>query len=49
MSDPSGALPTTLAECHAWMRELADVHARQQATINEQQATIDEQQRLLRA
>ncbi len=50
MSDASFApLPTTLAECHAWMQEMAVVNARQQATINEQQTTIDEQQRLLRA
>lgn len=42
-------LPTTLAECHARIRELAAAGARQQATIQEQQATIDEQQELLRA
>ncbi len=49
MPDDSVGLPTTLAECHAWMREMAAVGAQQQATINEQQATIDEQQRLLRS
>lgn len=56
MSDSAAALPTTLAECHAWLREMAAVHARQQATIDkqqatiqEQQATIDEQQQLLRS
>ena len=56
MSDPSAALPTTIAECHAWMWEMVAVHARQQATIEkqqatiaEQQATIDEQQRRLKS
>jgi len=38
------ALPNTLAECHAWMREMAKVHAQQQATIQKQQTIIDKQQ-----
>ena len=57
MSDASHpSLPTTLAQCHAWMQETAaanaklqSVNAQQQATIDEQQATIDDQQALLRA
>jgi transposase len=40
MSDASPSLPTTLAECHARLRE-------QQATIKQLQATIDEQQTVL--
>lgn len=42
MLDP--ALPDTLAECHAWMQAMAQVHAQQQATIARQQATIEQQQ-----
>ena len=51
MSDASTPLPTTLAECHRRLLEMAAVHAKlqatstqQQATIARQQATIDEQQ-----
>lgn len=51
MSDASGALPTTLAECHAQLQQLAAdnaalkaVNTQQQATIDQQQATIDQQQ-----
>jgi transposase/uncharacterized coiled-coil protein SlyX len=44
MSDASAPLPTTLAECHARLKEQAAASAQQQATINEQQAKIDEQQ-----
>jgi transposase len=56
MDDAAAPLPTTLAECHAKIAELADANAtlqaakaQQQATIAEQQVTIDEQQTLLRA
>ena len=42
MTDP--ALPETLAECHAWIKAMVQVHARQQATIEQQQATIEQQQ-----
>ena len=56
MSDASAPLPTTLAECHARLKQLAadnaavkDVNTRHQATIDEQQATIDEQQALLQS
>jgi transposase len=56
MVDDSTPLPSTLAECHAWMKETAAayaslqaVNARQQATIEQQQATIDEQQTLLQS
>ncbi len=41
---PEPALPNTLAECHARMREMAKVHADQQALIAEQQTTIKQQQ-----
>jgi transposase len=51
MSDASGALPTTLAECRAQLQQLAvdnatlkAVNTQQQARIDQQQATIDEQQ-----
>lgn len=55
MSDAAIPLPTTLAECHARLRETAVMigaleatNARQQATIETQRATIDEQQDVLR-
>lgn len=41
---PEPALPNTLAECHAWMKEMAQVHAQQQATLANQQAIIEQQQ-----
>jgi transposase len=54
MVDDSTPLPSTLAECHAWMREMAAayaslqaVNAQQQATIEQQQETVDQQQTLL--
>lgn len=45
MSDASVPLPTTLAECHARMQEMAAVNAQQQATIDEQQALLRSMQR----
>lgn len=42
MLDP--ALPETLAECHAWIKAMAQVHAQQQETITKQQARIEQQQ-----
>ena len=51
MVDDSAPLPSTLAECHAWMKEMAAayaslqaVHAKQQANNERQQATIEQQQ-----
>lgn len=56
MSDVSASLPTTLAECHARLQQLAAdnavlkaVNTQQQATIDQQQVTIDEQQTLLQS
>ena len=51
MSHASAPLPTTLAECHAQLKQLAAdnavlraVNTQQQASIDQQQATINEQQ-----
>lgn len=49
MSDAAVHLPTTLAECHAWIKELTAITVQQQATLQQQQATIDEQQALLQS
>jgi transposase len=38
------ALPETLAECHAFLQAMAQVHAQQQATMTKQQALIEQQQ-----
>ena len=45
MSDPSSSLPTTLAECHAMITEMAAVNATLRATIDEQQALLQSLQR----
>ncbi len=45
MSDSSPSLPTTLAECHAMITEMAAVNATLQATIDEQQTTLQSMQR----
>jgi transposase len=54
MVDSSVPLPSTVAACHAWMREMAaayaslqEVNAQQEATIEQQQVTIAEQQAIL--
>ena len=51
MSHASAPLPTTLAECHAQLQQLAadnavlnSVNTEQRATIDQQQASINEQQ-----
>jgi transposase len=51
MSNASAPLPTTLAECHAQLKQLAAdnavlraVNTQQQASINQQQSAIDQQQ-----
>lgn len=49
MSDAAVPLPTTLAACHARMREMMATNATLEAVNAQQQATIDEQQTLLRA
>ena len=49
MSAAFAPLPTTLAECHARLREQQGTIDTQQATIEQQQATIDDQQALLHA
>ena len=45
MSDPSPSLPTTLAECHAMITEMAAVNATLRATIDEQQTLLQILQR----
>lgn len=42
MSDASAPLPTTLAECHARLREQLAIIAQQQATIDDQRTTIEQ-------
>jgi len=45
MSDASAPLPTTLATCHARLREMMAASAQQQATIDEQQTLLRAMQR----
>ncbi len=44
MSDSSPSLPTTLAECHAMITEMAAVNTTLQATMDEQQVTLQSMQ-----